>query len=549
MSGNQKKTRSVTKEAAEKAAQEEAKKSWDQRIEEKLKELQGIIPAFKGRNMCAACQRDTSDDHEANTVCIKAPWQETEAETWKKDYHQQLVVTLTKMNNETIMADMAEMKEKRKAAQSASEKFETNLNEATKKISLMESYVDECKGDKKLAEEQVQKLITQYGENMDELSQLREQVASWRRGSEVEVRQRRGSSTDSEVFRVKRERDAPTLMQTHPEGPGQVRYRRASTTGQLQGNCDLTGQGISKDALLKVLPRMTIRIKEEKDVSKFMRECENLKLEASIICSNLNNQNLIEIFYFRAEGMIKIAASAIIHRGFSFDQFTQQILDQVFLGGSAGFRNKFLTLQQEKFETLPQYLARFRNHCQYLDFEPQEWSQIFIEGIRNSEGKTKLKGQNYRRMNLEDICVYLDTQREVSSGESNRSPTGVKPTNIDRLREKEKWATLRPSRNNPARRESKKVMNTNELLNKKGDEDQEKEQRELEDFPTLESRRETLELDADQCAYCRGKDHQAKDCGDEDGSCRFCDGPHPLLFCRRYWKQKAADERETDSGL
>jgi hypothetical protein len=145
--------------------------------------------------------------------------------------------------------------------------------------------------------------------------------------------------------------------------------------------------------------------------------------------------------------------------------------------------------------------------------------------------------------------VYLDTQREVSSGENNRSPTGVKPTNIDRLREKEKWATLRPSRNNPARREAKKVMNTNELLNKNGDKDQEKEQRELEDFPTLESRRQTLELDAYQCAYCRGKDHQAKDCEDEDGSCHFCDGPHPLLFCRRYWKQKAADERETDSGL
>jgi hypothetical protein len=298
---------------------------------------------------------------------------------------------------------------------------------------------------------------------------------------------------------------------------------------------------------------MTIRIKEEKDVSKFMGECENLKLEASIICGNLNNQNLIEIFYFRAEGMIKIAASAIIHKGLTFDQFTQQILEQVFLGGSAGFRNKFLTLQQEKFETIPQYLARFRNHCQYLDFEPQEWSQIFIEGIRTSEGKTRLKGQNYRKMTLEDICVYLDTQREVTSEGSNKSTAGVKPTNIDRLRDKEKWTTLRPSRNIPVRRESKKVMNTKELLNRKDEDDQgddkDKDQRELEDFPTLESRRETLELDADQCAYCRGKDHQAKNCEDEDGSCRFCDGPHPLLFCRRYWKQKAADERETDSSL
>jgi hypothetical protein len=545
------KTRSVTKEAAEKLAAEEAK-SWDQRIGEKLKELQDIIPAFRARDMCKACLRDTSDDHVPNTVCAKDPWLEPESEAWKIKYHEQLVITLAKMNNEKMITDMADMKEKRKTAQSACDKFETNLNEANKKITLMESFVDEYKGDKRLAEEQVQKMIMKYSENMEELTYLREQVSSWRRGSEVEVRQRRGSSTDSDIFKVKREREAPTLTQTHPDGPGLVRYRRASTTGQ-QRNSDLTGQGITKDALLKVLPRMTIRIKEEKDVSKFMGECENLKLEASIICGNLNNQNLIEIFYFRAEGMIKIAASAIIRKGLTFDQFTQQILEQVFLGGSAGFRNKFLTLQQEKFETLPQYLARFRNHCQYLDFEPQEWSQIFIEGIRTSEGKTRLKGQNFRKMTLEDICVYLDTQREVTSEGSTKSTAGAKPTNIDRLRDKEKWTTARPSRSIPIRRESKKVMNTKELQNRKDEDDQEddkdKDQRELEDFPTLESRRETLELDADQCAYCRGKDHQARNCEDEDGSCRFCDGPHPLLFCRRYWKQKAADEREADSSL
>ena len=545
------KTRSVTKEAAERLAAEEAK-SWDQRIGEKLKQLQDIIPAFRARDMCKACLRDTSDDHVPNTVCAKDPWQEPESEAWKIKYHEQLVITLAKMNNEKMITDMANMKEKRKAAQSACDKFESNLNEANKKITLMESFVDEYKGDKRLAEEQVQKMIMKYSENMEELTDLREQVSSWRRGSEVEVRQRKGSSTDSDVFKVKREREAPALTQTHQDGPGLARYRRASTSNTQQHNSDLSGQGITKDALLKVLPRMTIRIREEKDVSKFMGECENLKLEASIICGNLNNQNLIEIFYFRAEGMIKIAASAIIRKGLTFDQFTQQILEQVFLGGSAGFRNKFLTLQQQKFETLPQYLARFRSHCQYLDFEPEDWSQIFIEGIRASEGKTRLKGQNYRKMTLEDICVYLDTQREVNSEDSNNSG-GVKPTNIDRLRDKGKWTTLRPSRNIPIKRESKKVMITKELLNRKNEDDQgddeDKTQRELEDFPTLESRRETLELDADQCAYCKSKDHQARNCDDEDGSCRFCDGPHPLLFCRSYWRQKAADERETDSSL
>jgi hypothetical protein len=560
-------TRSMTsKEAADKLAAEEAK-PWDQRLNEVILEIQKIIPSFKGRYMCTACKRDTID-HTPNTVCSQTAWPKDEADRWQEDYHQQLVETLAKINNEKIMTDMADMKEKRKSAQAACESFETNLNHAINKIAVMEAYVEECKGDRKIAEEQETKIKKQYSENMDELSMLREQAASWRRGSEVEVRQRRGSSAESEVFRIKRERDNTTLKQNHQEAPGQVRnYRRTSTTGQPPNSFNLTGQGISKEALLKVLPRMTIHIKEEKDISKFMGECDNLRLEASIVCGNLNNQNLIEIFYFRAEGMIKIAASAIINQGYSFEQFTQQIMDQVFLGGSAGFRNKFLTLKQEKFETLPQYLARFKNHCRYQEFEPQEWSQIFIEGIRSSEGKMKLKGQNYRKMNLEDICVYLDTQREERSGEYTRPPTGAKPSNIDKMREKERWTTLRPSRNNPARRESKKVMKTNEQSHKNEDGDQERgreevdrfrnrveereerEQRELEDFPETAIRMQTLELDAFQCAYCSSKDHQAKDCEDEDRSCRFCDGPHPLLFCRRYWKQKAADERDTDPDL
>jgi hypothetical protein len=326
---------------------------------------------------------------------------------------------------------------------------------------------------------------------------------------------------------------------------------------------------ISKDALLKVLPRITIHIKEQKDISKFLGECDNLKLEASIVCGNLNDQNLIEIFYFRAEGMIKIAASALLHQGNSFDQFTQQIMNQVFLGGSAGFRNKFLTLQQEKFETLPQYLARFKSHCRYQDFDPQEWSKIFIEGIRSSEGKMQLKGQNYRKMTLEDICVYLDTQREERSGDYTRPPTEIKSSNVDRMREKERLTRLKPLRYTPTRREPKKVMNTNELPNKDGSKDQDREReeedrfrdregdredrehrekRELEDYPPTAIRRQTLEIDAFQCAYCGSKNHQAKDCEDHDQVCPFCDGPHPLLFCRRYWKQKAADERETDDN-
>jgi hypothetical protein len=82
---------------------------------------------------------------------------------------------------------------------------------------------------------------------MDELNMLREQMGSWRRGSEIEVRQRRESSAESEIFKIKRERDNPTHKQDHQEASGQVKnYQRPSTTGRPPNNFDLTGQGISK---------------------------------------------------------------------------------------------------------------------------------------------------------------------------------------------------------------------------------------------------------------------------------------------------------------
>jgi hypothetical protein len=138
-------TRSVTtKEAANKLAAEEAK-PWEVRLSEVILEIQKIIPEFKGRNMCTACKIDIIN-HTANTVCTQAVWPKPEADLWQKDYHQQLVGTLAKINNEKMIEDMADMKEKRKSTQAACKSFESDLDNKIKKISLMEAYVENVKG-------------------------------------------------------------------------------------------------------------------------------------------------------------------------------------------------------------------------------------------------------------------------------------------------------------------------------------------------------------------------------------------------------------------
>jgi hypothetical protein len=244
MTNKQTKTRSVTtKEAADKLAAEDAK-PWEVRLNEVILEIQKIIPEFKGRNMCTNCQRDIIN-HTANTVCTLAVWPKTEADLWQKDYHHQLVGTLAKINNEKMIEDMADMKEKRKSAQAACKSFESDLDNAVRKISLMEAYVEECKGDTRLAEEQEIKTRKKYDENMDELHTLREQMGSWRRGSEIEIRARRESSAESEIFKIKREKDNPTHKQDPQDVIGQVKTcRRPSTTGRPPNNFDLKGPSV-----------------------------------------------------------------------------------------------------------------------------------------------------------------------------------------------------------------------------------------------------------------------------------------------------------------
>jgi hypothetical protein len=73
-----------------------------------------------------------------------------------------------------------------------------------------------------------------------------------------------------------------------------------------------------------------------------------------------------------------------------------------------------------------------------------------------------------------------------------------------------------------------------------------KEKRELEDYPPIEVRRDKLKIKNYECAYCTSTTHQAKHREDPEQNFPFCNDMHPLLFCRRYWQQKAADGREAD---
>jgi hypothetical protein len=192
-------------EAADLLKIEEAK-PWQTRVEEIIVKIKKIIPEFKERSMCTICKRDLKV-HTTNTVCAEAAWEAEESDKWLKDYHVQLVGTLSKIDNEDMLDKIKTMKEKRMRGQAHCKAFEGQLETANRRLATMEAFLEECQGDTRLAEEAETKIKGKYEENKEELIELRAQMVSFRKGSEVMVQGRRGSTAENETWR---ERDNPT---------------------------------------------------------------------------------------------------------------------------------------------------------------------------------------------------------------------------------------------------------------------------------------------------------------------------------------------------
>jgi chromosome segregation ATPase len=90
-----------------------------------------------------------------------------------------------------ILGKIKTMKEKRMREQADCKAFEGQLENANRRLATMEAFLEECQGDARLAEEAETKMEEKYEESKEELIDLRAQMVSFRKGSEVIVQGRR----------------------------------------------------------------------------------------------------------------------------------------------------------------------------------------------------------------------------------------------------------------------------------------------------------------------------------------------------------------------
>ena len=169
----------------------------------------------------------------------------------------------------------------------------------------------------------------------------------------------------------------------------------------------------------------------------------------------------------------------------------------------------------------------------------EEWIHVFVEGLRDGEIRYRLKNQNYTKMTMDEIGLYLEMQSQDRGRDTKVTFGGTGGFEQRRRRFGSPAYSPGRRRNYSPNGRYNGVRNNSQTRDGNKSPDGEKRTSRVEfDGINYTERMNKLGLDPRCCAYCEEDGHRAKDCR-EKRRCGQCGGNHPKLFCYEFWSNKS----------